>query len=159
MKKTILVMCLALVLSACGKKDGVAPVTEIKGVDPITVMSAESFVGEYDLINMDSEDCGASLQIIKLCEGVQVRNNHSASESFCNINKGEIKTGDNRSSKNVTLEGNVIKLVALIFDERSTPPGKVKQTTVSILTLEADGTLRRLKDSTAGQSSCLYQKR
>ncbi|MBC7428174.1 MAG: hypothetical protein H7336_06155 [Bacteriovorax sp.] len=159
MKKIILFMTLVTILSACGKKESTVAPAELKGSDPLTVTGVESFVGDYDLIRMDTEDCGAGLQIIKLCEGVQVRNNHSAAESFCNINKGEIKTGDNRSSKNVTFEGNVIKSVALIFDERSTPPGKVKQTLISILTLEADGTLRKLSDSKAGQSSCVYQKR
>ncbi|MBC7714019.1 MAG: hypothetical protein H7177_11815 [Rhizobacter sp.] len=149
-------MSLAAILSACGKKESAATATEIKGSDPLTVTSVDSFVGDYDLVRMDTDDCGASLQIVKLCDGVQVRNNHSASESFCNINKGEIVTGDNRSSKNVTLDGNVIKSVSLIFDERSVPPGKVKQTVISLLTLGADGSLRKFTD---GKSSCFYQKR
>lgn len=159
MKKTILILSLATLLSACGKKESTEAVTEIKGSDPLTVADIDSFVGVYDLVRMDSEDCAASLQIIKLCGGVQVRNNHSASLSFCNVNKGAIITGDNRSSKNVTLEANVVKLVSLVFDERSTPPGKVKQKTTDSLTLEAGGVLRKFSDSKALQSLCFYQKR
>lgn len=164
MKTIILIMSLVTILSACGKKEGVAVLTEIKGSDPLneeiggsteSTIKVDNFIGVYDLVGIDEGDCGASLQIINLCGGVQVRNNHFATESFCNINKGEVITGDNRSSKNVTMEANVIKSVSLLFDERSTPPGRVKQTLISILTLEADGTLRKLKQT----SSCLYQKR
>lgn len=163
MIKPILIICSSLILSACGSKGGspaVVSVTRpVESSEAVTVLSIDSFIGNYDLIEMGEGDCGASLQIIKLCEGVQVRNNHSASESFCNINKGEIKTGDNRSSKNVTFESNAIKSVALLFDERSIPAGQVKKTTIKILTLENGGILRKLSKSDTEDNSCIYQKR
>lgn len=150
-------MSLGIVLCACGKKEIAQPVQEIKGNDPLTEFNIDSFVGNFDLINTESGDCAASMQIIKVCEGVQARNNHLASQSFCNINKGEISTGDKRSSTTVTLEANVIKSVSLIFDERSTPPGRVKQVVTNSLTFEEGGNLRKISESK--QSNCLYQKR
>ena len=158
MKKSILILSLGLMLSACGKNNENGPaVQEINGSDPLTTFSIDSFVGNYDLVNAESGDCAASMQIIKICEGVQARNNHLASQSFCNVNKGEVHTGDKRSSTTVTLEGNVIKSVSLIFDERSTPPGRVKQVVTNTLAIEADGLLRKISDSK--QSHCLFQKR
>ena len=158
MNKIILFMSLAIVLSACGKKDSSQALQqEVKVNDPLTVFNIDSFVGNYDLINTERGDCAASMQIIKLCEGVQARNNHLASQAFCNINKGELSTADNRSSTTVTLEANVIKSIQSIYDERSTPPGNVKQVITNTLTIEGDGNLRSLSDSK--QNNCLYLKR
>ena len=150
-------MSFAFLLTACGKKESSPSSPEVKGNDPLTVFNIDSFVGNYDLINADSGDCAASMQIIKVCDGVQTRNNHLASQSFCNINKGEITTADNRTSTTVTMETNIIKSVQLIHDERSSPPGNVKQTVTNTLTIESDSNLRVVSDSK--QNNCLYQKR
>ena len=158
MNKIILIMSFAILLSACGKKDNSQALQqEIKGNDPLTVFTIDNFIGDYDLINTESGECAASMQIIKLCDGVQARNDHLASQSFCNINKGEITTADNRTSTTVTMETNIIKSVQLIHDERSSPPGNVKQTVTNTLTIESDSNLRVLSDSK--QNNCLYQKR
>ena len=163
MKKVILIMSLLILASSCGKKENTAAVSEATGISPIDVtivsLSLDSLEGVYDLISTDAEDCGASIQIIKRCEGVQVRNNNLRNESYCNVNKGEIKTGDNRSSTTVSLESNLLKSVVLIFDERSTPPGKVKQVLTSSLSMDENGNLLKIAESQAGKSKCLYQKR
>jgi len=158
MQKIIMIMGFGVMLAACGKNnENAQPVQEINGSDPLTTFNIDSFVGNFDLVNAENGDCAASMQIIKICEGGQARNNHLASQSFCNVNKGEVRSGDKRSSTTVTLDGKVIKSVALIFDERSVPPGRVKQVVTNTLTLEDDVHLRKVSDSK--QSNCLYQKR
>lgn len=152
-------MSLITLLTSCGKKESAVAVQEIQGSDPITSTDVNTFVGVYDLIRMDTENCGASIQIIKLCEGLQLRSNNLGPEQFCNINKGEIRTGDNRSSTIVTLEANVLKSVVSIFDERSTPPGSVKLMFTNTLTLDGAGNLLKVSDLKSRKSRCLYQKR
>ena len=166
MKTIILILSLITLLSACGKKDNTpapaaAPGTTevVKAIEPVKVVEAETFEGVYDLVEMETGDCDASIQLIKRCEGLQLQGNNFKHEEFCNINKGVLKTGDNRSSTNVTLEGNVLKSVVLIFDERLTPPENVKNTFTNTLTLEANGKLQKLSDLKSRKSSCHYQKR
>jgi hypothetical protein len=159
MKKIILILSLVLLLSACGKKDNAENLSEVKGDNPISIGDVDSFIGAYDLIRMDTEDCGASLQIIKVCDGLQVRSNNLGNQSFCNINKGEIRTADNRSSTTNTYEDNILKSEIFIFDERSTPPGGVKEIFTNTLSIDANGNLLKLADLKTGKSSCLYQKR
>ncbi len=152
-----MIMSLGIVLSACGKNESSQASQEIKGNDPLSEFSIESFTGNFDLISTESGECAASMQIIKVCEGVQARNNHLASHSFCHINKGELVSGDKRSATTVTFEARAIKSTSLIFDGRSSPPGRVKQVVTNTLSFEKDGNLRFASDSK--QSICLYQKR
>lgn len=159
MNKLILIMSFAALLSACGKKDGGRAVTEVNGNDPISARDIDSFVGVYDLLTSNNEVCGASIQIVKVCDGVQVRSNTLENKSYCNINKGEIRTGDNRSSTNVTFENNILKSVSLIFNERSTPPGDVKEIITNKLSTDENGNLVKELESPKGLSSCVYEKR
>ncbi|MBY0412543.1 MAG: hypothetical protein K2Q18_00185 [Bdellovibrionales bacterium] len=157
MKNTILILSLVAMLSGCGKSEN--SVTEVRGGESLSTFDLDSLVGSYDILRTDSDDCSASLRIVKVCDGIQVRGSNSINQSFCNINKGEIKTGDNRGATTVTLETNVLKSVSLLFDERSTPPGNVKQVSTNILTLDSEGNLLKLAELKTGKSSCLYQKR
>jgi hypothetical protein len=160
MNKIILSLSLITLLSACGKKES-APVPEVvTGKDPLTtIIDIDSLVGTYDLIREDAGECGTSIQLNKRCEGIQLIDRETGNESFCNINLGEITTGDNRSSTNVTLEENVLKSVVLIFDERSTPPRNVKEIFTNSITLDEDGNIFKVSDLRNKKSSCLYQKR
>lgn len=167
MKRIILILSLITLLSACGKKANTpaaaaaSGTTEVvvKAVEPVKVVEPETFEGVYDLVEIETGDCDASIQLIKRCEGLQLQGNNFKHEEFCNINKGELKTGDNRSSTNVTLEGNVLKSVVLIFDERLTAPDNVKNTYTNTLTLEFSGKLQKLSDLKSRKSNCHYQKR
>lgn len=163
MKKLFIVISLLSLVSSCGSKKTAEAAKEVKGTEPIVVtdeiLTLEALEGEYDLLRADTENCGAAITIIKRCEGVQVRNSNFRHESYCNVNRGEIKTGDNRSSTTVTLEAKKLKTVSLIFDERSTPPGKVKQTFESSLSFDENGDLLKVADLSAGKTICLYKKR
>lgn len=159
MKNTIMVLSLVTLISSCGKDNSTGSVTEVEGRDPISTRDIDSFVGVYDLFRNDTDDCGGSLQIVKVCDGVQARSSSLVNQSFCNVNKGEIKTGDNRSSTTVTFEENTLTSISKIFDERSTPPGEVKQIISHSLSFDNEGNLLKRSESKNGQSSCLYQKR
>ena len=159
MKNIIMILGLTAILSACGSKGDSGSVSEVEGRDPITVADIESFVGIYDLVQADTDDCAASLQITRVCDGIQIRSNTSVKQSFCNVNKGEIKTGDNRSSTTVTLEENVLKSIATIFDERSVPAGSIKDVYTNVLTLVSNDQLLKEADVKTGKSRCLYEKR
>lgn len=158
MKKIIMILSLVTIISSCGKDEGAKSPAEVDGRDPILTGDIDSFVGSYDLVQADSEDCGVSVQIIRACDGIQIRSTQSGNKSFCNVNKGEIITGDKRSSSNVTFEENVVKSVANIFDERSIPAGQIKEVITHTLSINAEGELLKQLESKAGISSCLYQK-
>ena len=160
MKKMIMILSFVTLVSSCGKSNDSVVSGQVTGNGTLTTNGTiDSFEGVYDLIRMDTEDCEGSIELIKKCEGLQLRHNRLETENFCNINKGELKTGDNRSSTKVTLLDNVLKSVVLIFDERSIPAGKVKSTFTNTLTLDSEGNLLKVSDLKNRKSRCLYQKR
>lgn len=160
MNKIILSLGLLTLLLACGKKDNAPDAEVVTGKDPLTtIIDIDSLVGAYDLIRTDAGECGTSIQLNKRCEGIQLIDRETGNESFCNVNLGEITSGDNRSSATVTLEANVLKSIVLIFDERSTPPGSVKEIFTNSITLDEDGNIFKVSDLRNKKSSCLYQKR
>lgn len=162
MMKLILVLSVLALVSGCGSKGESSASQEVKGTDPITAgdgnITLGSLVGNYDLLRADTDNCGESIQIVERCEGVQVKNTNFRNESYCNVNKGEIRTGDNRSSITVSLSDKVLLSVAKIFDERAYPPGNVKQTFTSSISLDENGNLFKVAENAAGKTICLYQK-
>jgi hypothetical protein len=99
MKKTLFLMTLAFLMS-CGKSPNQvssAP-SETSGNNTIET-TAVSFEGVYDLREANSQDCGASIRIVKECNGYKLLSNNLGPEEFCNVNKGEFR-GDNGTDRN-----------------------------------------------------------
>ena len=157
MKKNIysLVVVTFILMVSYGKTNTIntnATVNGVNGINTNTTLTAlSSFEGNYDLIRMGSNDCGASIQLIRDCNGLMLlSNNHMGAEEFCNINRGQ-----NRNSAIVTLEGNVIKSVVSMGER----PGQFQVSYTNTLTLNSDGTLVKISNLKSRESRCLYQKR
>ena len=173
MQKFLLALIIVSTLISCGKSNNINS-SGTSGVSGYNTYSAglSNFEGNYDLIQMGSEDCGASIQIIRDCDGLKLFSNHLGPEEFCNINRGEI------SSTNVTLVGNELKAVMTEFDNSSSerdpqdprrdpsrdpgrnprfPQNKISFSTT--LTLNNDKTLVKISNLKSRNSRCLYLKR
>jgi hypothetical protein len=99
MKKTLLLVILAFLIS-CGKSPNqVSSATSDTSGNNTIVASAVSFEGVYDLREANSQDCGASIRIVKECNGYKLLSNNLGPEEFCNVNKGEFR-GDNGTDRN-----------------------------------------------------------
>jgi hypothetical protein len=169
MKKIILLLSL-IALASCGKTNKVntGATTSTSGTSTYSVptnAAITDFEGTYDIIRMQSNDCGASIQLVRDCDGLKLlSNNNMGAEEFCNINRGERRNQrDNFLSTTVTLEGNVLRAVTTL---RSMPgPGERQDPRDSqvnftnTLTLNSDGTLTKISHLKSRESRCLYQKR
>jgi hypothetical protein len=120
---------------------------------------------------MKSNDCDASIQIIKDCDGFKLLSNYLKPEEFCNINRGEI------NSKSVTLHGNELKsIIYFINNPRSERDARhprdtnndrrhdlrIPQNNVNLtssLLLNADGTLIKTSNLNNKMSHCVYLRR
>ena len=148
MKKLIIGTLAILILASCGKSNQVntGKTPEIKGTSPYT-NDFSKFEGNYDLITRGSDDCGASIQIVKDCEGLKLlSNNHLGAEEFCHINQGQIK------DHIVTLEGNELKSVVTVSNN-------ARISFTNTLTLNNDGTMSKISNLKSRASRCLYLKR
>lgn len=150
MKKSLLCLqtfLVMLIIASCGKSNKVnsGTVAEIKSTNTIT-SDFSHFVGNYDLIRMNSEDCGASIQLVRECNGLKLLSNHLGPEEFCNINKGRIK------NTTVTLVSNVLKSEVVVSDRE-------RMNFTNTLTFNDDGTLSKISNLKSRMSRCLYQKR
>lgn len=147
MKKLALLFCMIALFTACGKNNSV--ISGVSGTSVLTASNTNSalnnFEGVYDLIAMRTEDCAASIQLVRECNGLKLLSNHLGPEEFCNINRGEM-----RNATNVTLEGNVLKSVVRVA------PQLIFTNT---LTLNSDGTMTKISNLKSRESRCLYQKR
>ncbi|MFA6236704.1 MAG: hypothetical protein WC635_05195 [Bacteriovorax sp.] len=144
MKISILILTAMLALS-CGKTNKVNTNGETGTINTISTNFTQ-FEGNYDLIRMKSEDCGASIQIVRECNGLMLLSNHLGPEEFCNINQGTIK------NRTVTLRGNELKSVMSVSEND-------RINFSSTLTLNNDGTLAKISNFKSRQSRCLYLKR
>lgn len=148
MKKTTLFLILLSTLVSCGKANKVntGETNVASGVHSYT-NGINQFEGNYDLIKMGSDDCGASIRIVKDCEGLMVlSNNHDRPEEFCHINKGKFK------STTVTLTGNELKAMTEVSAEKAI-------IFTNTLTLNSDNTLYKISNLKSRKSRCVYLKR
>lgn len=120
------------------------------GVNTTTPLPLVNFEGVYDIMRMDSADCGASVRITRECAGYKLSSNHSRmDEDFCNLNRN----ADSRSDRNaviVTQEGNVLRSIVKIGPN---------QEFINMLTLQDNGVLVKASNFKGRTSRCIYQKR
>jgi hypothetical protein len=174
MKKTLLLSLLVLTVVSCGKTNIIstkAPIVNAHNNSLTTStttttasLSVASFIGNYDLVEQAQLHCGASLQIIKGCDGIKLLTNHREEEErFCDINKGEL------DYTNTTLIGNQIKQTSISkINERhqeerrhSHDHDEIRQQFIThTLTLSPEGVLEE-EITTKGQQTerCVYFKR
>lgn len=162
MKNSILALLLTMTFFSCGKSNKINSnqTSNVSGFNTYSDALA-SFEGNYDLIKMESDNCGASIQIVRDCDGLKLLSNHLGPEEFCNINKGEIK------STIVTLQGNELKsVVSVVNDGRDGRDGRNDprnpQNRISFtntLTLNSDKTLIKISNFKSRISRCVYLKR
>lgn len=145
--KILILILLAMLAASCGKTNKVNTNANAES-ETINTVSANlaQFEGNYDLIRMRSDDCGASIQIVRECNGLMLLSNHLGPEEFCNINQGTFK------NKTVTLRGNELKSVMTVSENS-------RINFNSTLTLTSDGTLAKISNLKGRQSRCLYLKR
>ena len=172
MKKIILILCFVTVASSCGKKDNQATsANEVVGTGGLAISDTATFIGEYQILRAETNDCSNMMTIVSECNGVKiVKNGLNADEEFCNVNRGEYRTDDrdhrasdrnpghNRNPPNpdryqethiVTLNGNQLTSVLKISDRVSF---------TNTLTLEANGVLTKVSKLKSRESRCTYQK-
>ena len=168
MKIFITSFLFSALLISCGKSNQVSSNNSVTGNNSVLVESS-NFIGVYDLVKMESDDCGASVRIVAECNGIKLLSNNLGPEEFCNINQGEIissndpRDGRNKTSTLVTQEGNQLKSVIKILDNGRNEPGRtggMQLTFTNTLTLSNDGsTLSKISHLKSRESRCLYQKR
>jgi hypothetical protein len=159
MKKLIILFIFSVLLISCGKSNQVATGNNsVTGNNSIEV-SSSNFIGIYDLVRMESDDCGASIRIVADCNGVKLLSNNLGPEEFCNINLGE-SIIRNRTSTTVTQQGNQLQSIVRILEDGRNSPGRPQITFSNTLTLSDDGnTLAKISNLKSRVSRCLYQKR
>ena len=176
MKKIIIFLLFAITITSCGKSNNTIKSdqpTSSSGTAALNTYSNSllNFEGNYDLVRMMDNNCGASIQIIRICDGLKLLSNSFDSEEFCNINKGKI------NSRIVTLQGNELKSVLSGFgnsrddgrdnerdDERDrrNDPHRDPQNRIAItntLILNTDRTLIKTSNFANTISRCVYLKR
>ena len=184
MKHIALTFSLLVVLASCGKDNKVSSSTQEQNAVITPISNLVNFEGVYDLVRMESNDCGASIRIVQDCNGYQLISNHSMEiEEFCNVNKGEFRTNiryskesardrDSRDSRDTRYPSN---------PDRNPPnPDSNENTTVvtqegnqiravlrlspsiaftNTLTLTNDGILTKNSQLKSRTSRCIYQRR
>lgn len=174
--KNLLLLLSAVVVISCGSKNNnavdsgsAATTSGSNSLDTTTAVvpaALANFEGNYDIVRMDSHDCGAAIRIERICNGYRLLSNTSNNaEDFCNINKGEMRfvRGDegrnppnpDRNPPNpdsaivVTQEGNQLKSIVRISNMAFT----------NTLTLENNGVLTKVTNLKSRTSRCVFQKR
>jgi hypothetical protein len=179
MKKTLLLSLLVLTVVSCGKTNIIstkAPIVNAHNNSLTTSttattasLSVASFIGNYDLVEQEQLNCGASLQIIKGCDGIKLLTNHREEEEerFCDINKGEL------DYTNTTLIGNQITQISNAkvierkheerhFEERkhNRDNNEIRQQSIThILKLSPEGVLEEEVITNGQSKKCFYFKR
>lgn len=174
--KNLLLLLSVLAVVSCGSKtqntvnsgSGTSGTSGTNGLDtppaPTPVPARlVNFEGNYDIIRMDSSDCGAAIKIERLCNGYRLISNNSNPEDFCNVNRGEMRVNrDDRNPPNpdrnppppdsavvVTQEANQLRSVVRVANMAFT----------NTLTLESNGVLTKVSNLKGRQSSCVFLKR
>jgi hypothetical protein len=160
----IIIIILSFLIIACGKLNKISSST-VSGSNSYDANSTtiNQFLGNYDLIDKGSFDCGASIQIIQECDGFKLLSNSSAPEDYCNINKGEIRF------KTVTFQNNEIKSISHLHNNfglrvpndnsSRSYPTRISNDLINSLVLNKDGTLIKSIAITNRISRCTYLKR
>lgn len=191
MKTLFFIALISLTVSACGKSDNkVNSGNNAGGTTAIEAPAAKlvDFEGVYDLIRMDSADCGASIRIVNQCNGYMLLSNHLGPEEFCNINKGEFAFSDNNDRNPPNPDRNPPNPDRNPPNpdrnppnpDRNPPPtargqkavvtqeGNLLRSVITLspnvaftntLTLNNDGTLIKVSNLKSRTSRCIYQKR
>lgn len=166
MKNVFLLLSLVTVLASCGKDNKVS--TEqlygsgtgaSSGTNGLEVgnINGVNFEGNYDVVRMDSPECGASIRIERVCNGYRLlSNNTDAAQDFCNVNRGESKlVRPDRNPPNpdgsvvVTQSANQLKAVVRVN----------QRTYTNVLTLENNGILVQDSNFKTRNGHCVFQKR
>jgi hypothetical protein len=167
--KNLLLLLSVIAVVSCGSKnnnavDSGSPATTsgTNSLDTTTAVvpaALANFEGNYDIVRMDSHDCGAAIRIERICNGYRLLSNTSNNaEDFCNINKGEmrfVRGDETRNPPNpdsaivVTQEANQLKSVVRISNMAFT----------NTLTLENNGVLTKVTNLKSRTSRCVFQKR
>ncbi len=169
MKNLILALSVLAVCASCGKSSNKVNSGNVSETTALVPAALVNFEGNYDLIDMRTEDCGAALTITRVCNGYRLEsNNRMGAEDFCNINaEGETERNPPNPDRNppnpdrnppnpdrsvpvVTQNGNVLKSVVKISSNISF---------TNTLTLNTDGVLVKVSDLKSRTSRCMYQKR
>lgn len=167
MKNLLLLLSVVAVVS-CGSKNNnaVNSGSVSAGSNGLNVVPAKmvNFEGTYDIVKMDSYDCGAAIRIERVCNGYRLLSNISnGAEDFCNVNRGEMRISyDDRNPPNpdrnppppdsgviVTQEANQLKSVVRVANMAFT----------NVLTLENNGILTKVSNLKSRTSRCIFQKR
>lgn len=171
MKILLLALSIVAVVS-CGSKNNnsVDSGSVSTGSNSINVMTSNlvDFEGSYDIVRMDTPDCGAAIRIERACNGYKLLSNITDNaEDFCNVNKGEMRVTRNspnpdrnppnpdRNPPNpdgavvVTQEANELKSIVKIADLAFT----------NTLTLNPNGILTKVSNLKSRVSRCVFQKR
>lgn len=155
MKKNILLLSLVIVsVIACGKTNKI----NSESTSTINTLSASvtNVEGNYDLIESNHFDCGASIQIMQACNGLRITSNRGTRQEFCHINQGEF------DSKINTFTGNELKSVFVFHRAPNTPAsaGDNRISTIETLRFRENGILiRSIETQMKGSGQCTYQKR
>lgn len=176
--KNLLLLLSVLAVVSCGSKSqntvnsgsGAAGVTETpvttgtSGLDTPVPANLVNFEGNYDIVRMDSSDCGAAIKIERLCNGYRLISNNSNPEDFCNVNRGEVRVNrdEGRNPPNpdrnppppdsavvVTQEANQLKSVVRVANMAFT----------NTLVLESNGILTKVSNLKSRTSRCVFLKR
>lgn len=178
MKNLLLALSIVAAVS-CGSKNNnsVDSGSVSTGSNSVNVMTSNlvDFEGSYDIVRMDTPDCGAAIRIERACNGYKLLSNITDNaEDFCNVNKGEMRVTRNppnpdrnppnpdrnppnpdRNPPNpdsavvVTQEANELKSIVKIADLAFT----------NTLTLNPNGILTKVSNLKSRVSRCVFQKR
>ena len=175
MKTLFFISLISLAVSSCGNsKNNVnsGSTTATSGSSTIEPAPLVDFEGVYDLVKMDSDDCGASVRMVNQCNGYKLLSNHLGPEDFCNINKGEFSLNNDGSDRNPPLPDrnppNPDRNPPVSQKMVVTQEGNTLKSTVSLgqnifftntLTLQSDGVLIKISNLKSRTSRCIYQKR
>ncbi len=193
MKTLFFISLLSLLITSCGKsKNAVNSGSTTSGTGTTTAIEKApmaDFEGVYDLIRMDSEDCGANIRIVNQCNGYMLLSNHLGPEEFCNVNKGEyVFNSDNNDRNPPNPDRNPPNPDRNPPNpdrnppnpDRNPPPttrvqkavvtqeGNLLRSVITLsqnvsftntLTLNNDGTLIKVSNLKSRNSRCVYQKR
>jgi hypothetical protein len=174
--KNLLLLLSVLAVVSCGSKTqntvnsgagtpASTGTTGTNGLDtPPVPANLVNFEGNYDIVRMDSSDCGAAIRIERLCNGYRLLSNNSNPEDFCNVNRGEMRlNGNDRNPPNpdrnppppdsgavvVTQEANQLRSVVRVANMAFT----------NTLVLESNGVLTKMSNLKGRQSRCVFLKR
>lgn len=166
MKNLLLLLSVVAVVS-CGSKNNnaVNSGTASAGSNGFNASPANmvNFEGTYDIVRMDSNDCGAAIIIERVCNGYRLLSNISnGAEDFCNVNKGEMRLNYDRNPPNpdrnppppdsaviVTQEANQLRSIVRVANMAFT----------NTLVLENNGILTKVSNLKSRVSRCVFQKR